>query len=121
VSDSYSHHEHARPALPLRVVRRLERMVNPAATQARDCRARAARLRMGPMVAKAIASGSRTLLELMTPADLPSATQAEEMQSVRIELRRLAQALYGRDLSRPGGQLKRNLLAAVSSEANVHG
>ena len=118
LSDSYAHHEHARPSLPVRLIRKFERMVNPTtATQLRDTRARARRLRMGPLVARAIASGSGTLLEMMTPADLPSSTQAEEAQSVRIELRRIAQALYGRDFSRPGGQLKRNLLSVVANES----
>jgi hypothetical protein len=117
LSDSYAYKEHQKPALPLRVVHRLRRMLNPAAPQLRDVRARASRLKMGAVVARAIETGARSLLEIMHSEDLPATTPAEEAQAVRAELLRVARALYGGDLSRPGGQLRRNLLGLLDRQA----
>jgi hypothetical protein len=92
-------------------------MLNPAAPQLRDVRARASRLKMGAVVARAIETGARSLLEIMHSEDLPATTPAEEAQAVRAELLRVARALYGGDLSRPGGQLRRNLLGLLDRQA----
>lgn len=94
ISDSFRRDENHRPSLPARAVHRGLRMLDPLWREKRDCRRRAIRLKAAPLIGRILGEGRESILDVRPPGDLESATEAEETQSLRRELRRLMAALY---------------------------
>lgn len=115
LSESFPFHEQRHSPKPVRALLRLVRFVYPGFRQTRDCRKRAPRFLMAPLVTRVIESGGESLLDILGPDDFPATTAEQEDRTIRAEMSRFAQSLYGSAFERPGGKLKRNFLRAIET------
>ncbi len=110
ISDSFRRDENHRPTLSTRVFHRGLRVLDPQWREKRDCRRRAKRLKVAPLIGRILGEGHESVLDIVPPGSFESATEAEETQSLRRELRRLMTALYAQPQApATDGTLKRRL------------
>lgn len=117
ISDSFRRDETHVPRLPVRAVHRGLRMIDPLWREKRDCRRRAPRLKAGPLIDRLVSGAHDSILDVISPEDLPSGTVAEETAALRTELGRLMAALYRDPTARAApGSLKAKLQGFVYPE-----
>ena len=94
LGDSYPEVEHPIRSLPVKILGRLRRRVDPYFKQRTDCRRRLPQLSSAAQARKLIESGSNSVLEQLDPALVEQTDLAEETRCIKHELQRLADALY---------------------------
>ena len=105
ISDGYAEREVGRASLPRRVINRALRAVDPKYKLKRDCRRRAPRLAEANLIRDVVIGSRASVLEAGDPARFGTATEAEEAEGLRRELRRIIRALYGEGAAAPRGSL----------------
>lgn len=114
ISDSFRRDENYRPPLPLRAIHRGLRMIDPLWREKHEVWSRAQSLRAGAQLDRLVTGAHDSVLDLVSPEDFPSATEAVETASLRAELRRLMGALYRNPRSRAApGSLQAKLQGFV--------
>ncbi len=94
ISDGFRRSEHPIPSLAKRAIGKLRRRINPLWREEADCRGRAARLRVSPLVEEILAKEQYSVMDVLTPNDFESVSESEETHLLKTEVRRLAKALY---------------------------
>lgn len=111
IRDAYTYREHGRPSLGQRIVNRVKRNINPLWLQQQDCRSRPATLFASPEISALVHGGHATPLSLGSRVRAPASRSELEVeeQSLKVELGRIAQLLYGKSGPPPGGKLAAHL------------
>lgn len=109
LGDSYLEVEHPVRSLPVKIVDRLRRSIDPYFKQRADCRERLPQFSESERVRKLIELGNDSVLEQMDPAMAKRTDLAEETRCLRHELKRLADALYSDAQARKTSPLYRKL------------
>lgn len=110
ISDGFRRSEYQVPGVLARVFSRARRKIEPKWQERLDCERRPEHLRIASIVDQIVSSQASSVLEVLGTSAVPSVTLDEETISLKVELRRLCNALYT-DFRVPGlaGTLKRNL------------
>jgi hypothetical protein len=105
LGDSYPEVEHSVRSLPVKIIDRLLRYVDPYFKQRADCRKRLPQLSAAAQVRKLIESGSDSVLEDLENGSIEQVGLAEETLALRSELERLMKVLYPSQELRTGSRL----------------
>jgi hypothetical protein len=105
LGDSYPEVEHPVRSLPVKILDRLRRYVDPYFKQRTDCRTRLPMLSATAQVRKLIELGSNSILEQLESSSIERVMLAEETRALRSELDRLMKVLYPSQELRAGSQL----------------
>lgn len=111
ISESFPSRPHYRLTLAQRVTRRAVGMVAPHRLQELDCRRRAPSLRAKALINRVITNASDSVLDEIEPAALEAVTLDQETVFLKVEIRKVAQAMYGNGRNRPAGGLGEKLTA----------
>jgi hypothetical protein len=105
LGDSYPEVEHRVRSLPVKVVDRLRRCIDPYFKQRTDCRGRLPQPAFSTQINRLIESGAESILEQLDPDSVERNTLDNETAALKTELRRLVCGLYPSVSSRSGSQL----------------
>lgn len=94
ISDGFRRKESVRATLAVRVVNRLRRKVDPDFAERADCNNRPPVLRAGSRISKLVESGADSVVSILDPREIATASLEEETESLRRQARRIAVALY---------------------------
>jgi hypothetical protein len=94
IGDSFDEVENRKRSLLQKVVDRLRRFINRDFRQLRDLKRRRSPPLAVEQIADIVESAASTVVDRLKPSDLKRASVEEESSALRVELRRLAEALY---------------------------
>lgn len=109
LGDSYPEVEHPVRSLPVKVVDRLRRCIDPYFKQRTDCRDRLPRMSFSVQINNLIESGGESVLEQLNPDSVESNALDNETESLKCEMGRLVRGLYPSQTSRARSQLYAHL------------
>jgi hypothetical protein len=116
ISDSYSYKEHAQRPLWQRAVGRLRRELSQNFQQRTDCRRRASKMAAAPLINRIVTEARDSVLDLVDPTRLEHVPEDVETRALKVQLGRLASALYVNYPSASAqGTLRARLLSFVHS------
>jgi hypothetical protein len=116
ISDSYHYKEHARRSILQRVVGRIRRQLNPHFQQQSDSKHRAVRMGAGPLIARVVTEARDSMLDLLNIDQLVRVSEEVETRELKIQIGRLASALYSDASMKPmPGTLRQCLLEFADS------
>ena len=115
IADGFKRAENKLGSVPERVLGRIRRTLNPLWREERDCKMRPQALAVAATMSSIVAGGKDSVLDVRTSSAFETATVEVEDAAMRVELRRLATAMYG-DFARPGkpGTLKARFQAFLA-------
>ncbi len=116
ISDGFKRTESGPGSVVERVHGRIRRGLNPYWRESRDCRTRPKSLALAATMARIVAEGKDSVLDVRTSSAFEKATAEMEDAALRVEIGRLVNAMYG-DFTAPGkaGSLKARFQAFLSS------
>ena len=117
IADGFKRSEYEAPSLTRRGVLKAWRLINPVWREREDCRRRPPRLAAESLINRILSDQKSSVLEILEPTDFESVSAQEEERYMKIELGRIAEALFG-NLEQPGapGSLRQNLRSVVRGE-----
>jgi len=94
LSESYTVSENHDTRLPVRIVNRLRRAINPMYRQERDCARRAPSLSSRALIDRLFTDARDTILDIRAESGFQAASLEEESASLRREIARMIRILY---------------------------
>lgn len=114
ISDAYKEKESDRRPLPRRVIDRVRRLLFPDFRQLDDCRRRTSPMACAPAIERIVRDAKDSIMEVVDPEELPKVSDDEEMRALKIQVGRIARAMYGETGGEGGGHgLRRHLAEFV--------
>lgn len=116
ISDSYSYKEHAQRPFWQRIFGRVRRELSPHFQQRSDCRHRASKMAVAPLINRIVTEGRDSVLDIVETGQIERVSEQVETSALKDQIGRLISALYGDELSAPvPGTLRERLLEFVAS------
>ena len=110
IADGFKRSEYEARSLAGRGVSKARRMVNPVWREREDCRRRPPALAAAVLIDRIVSEQKSSVLDILAPADFESVSADEEERNLKVELRRVAEALFGAiDKAGAPGSLRENL------------
>jgi hypothetical protein len=109
LGDSYAAVEQSVRSLPVKIVNRLRRTIDPDFKQRFDCRSRLQRPSFSTQINMLISSGAESILEQLDPDFIERSSLDDETTALKGEVGRLIQGLYPSPALRTGSQLHSRL------------
>jgi hypothetical protein len=113
ISESYPQRKQHGLNIFERAIRRITHVVKPNHVQLEDCRRRAPTLHARALINKIVISGSNSLFDQVNEEELEHVPLELETHFLKMQLRRLANALYGAELQVPIGGLGERIKEAL--------